>query len=91
VKIARNELHVLGVGTVEEIRAAITATPDAREQRSLQNELSVALARDAGGVPVRVYKRCTVQYGYKGLQGWYLTPWLAAAAYLELIGFTDEG
>lgn len=89
MKIATNEIIIKFYGTREEVQqmlAEAEAEGDQRRARDLARQLDILRAAELGGVEVRVYKRCTVQYGYEGLDGWFRTPWLAAAAYLEEYG-----
>ena len=89
MKIANNEILMALTESADEYRRQLAEATDERVRRDLSNRLAVAEAIEAGGVPQRFYKRCTVQYSYEGLDGLYRTPWLAARAFLDTIGGAD--
>lgn len=86
MKIATNEIILKFEGDLDHLRGKLAeaeAAGDSRAARDYVRQIDVLRAAELGGVEVRVYKRCTVQYGYEGLEGWFRTPWAAALAYLE--------
>jgi hypothetical protein len=89
VKIASNEILLKLTKSADEYRRQLAEATDERVRRDIGNRLAVAEAIEAGGVPQRFYKRCTVQYSYEGLDGLYRTPWAAARAFLDQLGETD--
>ena len=87
MKIARNRIVLSIPHTSAELRAMLEtarATDDRRNVRDLENRLQVKLAEEAGGVPTTLQNRCVCRYSYEGLDGWYFSPWGAAAAFLLL-------